>query len=125
MRKSLLLMMMLLVSGFYVTAQVTTSSMSGLVTQSSGQVVAGATVKATHVPSGTTYSTLANNAGRYHIANMRVGGPYRLEVTFIGQDPIVYEDNYLQLGQPFMLNICSAADGLTIDQVAVSANRNL
>src|SRR5690554_253066 len=124
MRKSLLLMMMLLVSAFYVTAQVTTSSMSGLVTQSGGQVVAGATVKATHVPSGTAYSTLANNAGRYNIANMRVGGPYRLEVTFIGQDPIVYEDIYLQLGQPFVLNVGFADNGLTIDEVAVSANRN-
>lgn len=124
MRKSLLLMMMLLVSAFYVTAQVTTSSMSGLVSQSGGQVVAGATVKATHVPSGTTYSTSANAAGRYNIANMRVGGPYRVEVTSVGQDPFVREGIYLQLGEPFMLNADFTESSLTLDVVTVSAARN-
>lgn len=124
MRKSLLLMMMLFVGMFTVHAQVTTSSMSGLVSQSSGQAVAGATVKATHVPSGTSYSTSANAAGRYNIANMRVGGPYRLEVTYIGQEPVVYEDIFLQLGQPFVLNVDFADSGLMIDEVTVSTNRN-
>ncbi len=124
MRKSLLLMMMLLVSAFYVTAQVTTSSMSGLVTQSGGQVVAGATVKATHVPSGTAYSTSANAAGRYNLANMRVGGPYRLEVTSVGQDPVVYEGIFLQLGQPYSLNVDFGEGSLKLDEVTVSARRN-
>src|SRR5690554_1087438 len=117
MRKSLLLMMMLLVSAFYVTAQVTTSSMSGLVTQSGGQVVAGATVKATHVPSGTAYSTSANAAGRYNLANMRVGGPYLVEVTYIGQQPFVREDIFLELGQPFILNVDFTESVLTLDEV--------
>lgn len=125
MRKSLLLMMMLLVSGFYVTAQVTTSSMSGLVTQSSGQVVAGATVKATHVPSGTTYSTSANAAGRYNIANMRVGGPYLIEITSVGQQPVVREGIYLELGQPFVLNADFTDSGLTLDEVVISGGRDL
>ncbi|HZH54992.1 MAG TPA: carboxypeptidase regulatory-like domain-containing protein [Sphingobacteriaceae bacterium] len=124
MRKSLLLMMMLFVGMFVVHAQVTTSSMSGLVSQSSGQAVSGATVKATHVPSGTSYSTSANAAGRYNIANMRVGGPYRLEVTYIGQDPVVYEDVFLQLGQPFVLNVEFGDNGLMLDEVAITARRN-
>lgn len=124
MRKSLLLMMMLLVTVLYGSAQVTTSSLSGLVTQSGGQVVAGATVKAVHTPSGTSYSTSANAAGRYNIANMRVGGPYRVEVTSVGQSPVVREDIYLELGQPFVLNVEFGESGLTIDEVSVSAGRN-
>lgn len=124
MRKSLLLMMMLFVGMFAVHAQVTTSSMSGLVSQSSGQVISGATVKATHVPSGTSYSTSANAAGRYNIANMRVGGPYRLEVTYIGQDPVVREGIYLELGQPYVLNVEVGGGGLMLEEVAISGGRD-
>lgn len=123
MRKSLLLMMMLLMSVFAVNAQVTTSSMSGLVTQSGDQAVAGATVRATHVPSGTVYSTSTNGVGRYNLANMRVGGPYRVELTFVGQQPVVYEDIYLQLGEPFGLNLAFSDSGMMLDEISVSAGR--
>ncbi len=124
MRKSLLLMMVLLVTALYGTAQVTTSSMSGLVTQSGNQIVAGATIKATHVPSGTVYSTSTTTAGRYNLANMRVGGPYRVEVTYVGQQAVIYEDVYLQLGEPLTLNTAFADGGLKLDEVTISPLRS-
>ncbi|MGO3805511.1 MAG: carboxypeptidase-like regulatory domain-containing protein, partial [Sphingobacterium sp.] len=102
MKKSLLFFALVLASYGTIYAQVTTSGMSGVVTESSGHATAGATVKATHEPSGTTYSGSANVAGRFNLTNMRVGGPYRIEVTYVGQDPLVFEDVYLELGQPFV-----------------------
>ncbi len=80
-------------------AQVTTSSIQGVISQS-----AGATVTATHLPSGTVYTGVANQSGNFNIPNMRVGGPYRIEVSKSGQNPIVYEDIYLQLGEPFVVD---------------------
>ena len=54
-------------------AQVTTSSMSGRVTDAEGAVI-GATVIATHESSGTTYGTVTNMEGRFNFNGMRVGG---------------------------------------------------
>ena len=87
-----------------VHAQVTTSNMSGVVTTVDGKKSTGATIKATHVPSGTVYSATANSAGVFNLSNMRVGGPYRVEVTYGNEKPMIYDDLYLELGQPFSLN---------------------
>ncbi|WP_270090690.1 TonB-dependent receptor [Sphingobacterium sp. SYP-B4668] len=123
MKKSLLFFALVLASYGTIQAQVTTSSMTGLVTQSSGQTTAGATIKAVHVPSGTVYSGSANAAGRFNLPNMRVGGPYKVEVTYVGHDPLVYEDLFLQLGQPFVLNATLDENTTNLDEVVVLGKR--
>lgn len=102
MKKTIILAIVLASYGT-LQAQVTTSSMQGVVTQTSG-TAAGTTVKATHVPSGTVYTGTANSAGRFTLSNMRVGGPYKIEVSNGSESPVIYEDIYLELGQPFVLN---------------------
>ncbi len=121
MKKSLLLMAFLFAAVFFVHAQVTTSSMTGVVLQPDGQVSAGASVKATHVPSGTVYGGSANESGRFNLANMRVGGPYTVEVSYIGYSSEVYEDIFLQLGQPYVLNVILTDSGTQLDEVVISA----
>lgn len=66
-------------------AQVTTSGISGKVL-SAGDDVIGATVTATHKPSGTVYRAVTNIDGRFSIQGMRVGGPYTVEVSYIGME---------------------------------------
>lgn len=61
-----------------VQSQVTTSTMSGRVTDADGAVI-GATVIATHQPSGTTFGTVTNMEGRFNLNGMRVGGPYSVK----------------------------------------------
>ncbi|MGJ1422300.1 TonB-dependent receptor [Sphingobacterium spiritivorum] len=120
MKKSLLFFALVLASYGTIQAQVTTSSMTGSVTQSSGQKTAGATIKATHVPSGTTYSGSANSAGIFNLPNMRVGGPYKVEITYVGFSPQIYNDIYLQLGQAFVLNANLSDNETMLDEVAVT-----
>lgn len=119
MKKSLLFFALVLASYGTIQAQVTTSSMSGVVSQSTGRTIAGATIKATHVPSGTVYSASANDAGRFNLTNMRVGGPYRVEVTYVGQDPKIFEDLYLQLGQSFVLNPVLGEQATSLESITV------
>lgn len=124
MKQHLLCLLLVVGMIFQARAQVTTSSMTGHVQDGNNTSVDGATVRVTHVPSGTNYSTLTNASGRYNIANMRVGGPYRVEITYLGQQPLVREDVYLQLGQPFILNVNLADGNLMLDEVTISASRN-
>jgi Carboxypeptidase regulatory-like domain len=62
---------------------VTTGSLAGVVTDAQGGVLPGATVVATHTPTGTAYETVTDGEGRFTILNMRVG-PYSVAVTMSG-----------------------------------------
>lgn len=90
-KRLLLLVMLLLVMTTSAMAQITTSGISGKVT-SQGEDVIGATVTATHVPSGTVYRAVTNIDGRYTIQGMRVGGPYKVSVAYIGQKTKTFEN---------------------------------
>ena len=66
---------------------VTTSALTGTVVNAEGQPIQGATVTATHLPSGTEYRATVTSSGRYNLPNLRVGGPYRIRATSIGYEP--------------------------------------
>ncbi|MDF1560026.1 MAG: carboxypeptidase regulatory-like domain-containing protein [Bacteroidales bacterium] len=85
-------------------AQVTTSTLTGKITEADGQPLPGATIVATHVPSGTLYGAAANSQGLYSIQGMRPGGPYTVNVTFIGYQTQSYTEITLSLGENTTLN---------------------
>ena len=85
-------------------AQITTSGLNGHVSDESGEILAGAAVIAVHLPSGTQYAAVTNNEGRYVINGMRTGGPYKVEVSYIGMATLDYSDITLKLGEPYELN---------------------
>ena len=62
----------------------TTSRLSGMVTDSDGNPLSGANVVATHEPTGTQYGAAVRGGGQYDILSMRIGGPSTIRVTFIG-----------------------------------------
>ncbi|MEX2015379.1 MAG: carboxypeptidase-like regulatory domain-containing protein, partial [Candidatus Hydrogenedentales bacterium] len=63
---------------------VTTGGLGGVVTAAQKQPVAGASVIAIHEPSGTSYEATTRADGRYTMPNMRVGGPYTIQVVYAG-----------------------------------------
>jgi hypothetical protein len=87
----------------FLFAQITTSSVVGVVKSTSDEALVGASIVATHEPSGTKYSTTSRSGGVFSIPNMRVGGPYTIEVTFVGYDKEKYDDVYLKLAESFTL----------------------
>lgn len=78
---------------------VTTGALSGLVTDSDGGALPGATVTAIHQPTGIRYSTVSRADGRWRIVNVRVGGPYTVAVQLDGFRTEETSDIFVQLGQ--------------------------
>ncbi|HMI00953.1 MAG TPA: TonB-dependent receptor [Pedobacter sp.] len=128
MKKSLLLKFVVILMAFIglqsqVSAQVTTSSLNGTVRDSKAPLP-GASIKATHRPTGTVYVVTSNAAGRYSIANMRVGGPYLIEITYVGFQPEKTDDVFLKLGEPFLLNAMLKDESANLQEVVVTGTRN-
>lgn len=117
------LLFLLIVCAYPVAAQVTTASMSGIVTDSQGAII-GATIVVTHEPSGTTYGTITNENGRYNLTGMRTGGPYKAEVSYIGYKTSVYTGIQLQLGDNYVLNSTMSESSEELGEVVVTASRN-
>lgn len=118
--KTLLSVVMLMVA-VSVSAQVTTSSMSGVVVDEKGEPLAGATVEAKHTPSGTIYGAIANAEGRFAIQGMRTGGPYTVDVSFIGYRKMSYTGITLQLGENYNLTVEMQPGDNVLDDVVVTA----
>ncbi|WP_029284950.1 carboxypeptidase regulatory-like domain-containing protein [Pedobacter sp. R20-19] len=123
MKKTLLFKIVVIVLAFVgfisvANAQVTTSSMTGTIKDAKG-ALPGASVKATHTPTGTVYSVSTNNDGRFTIGGMRVGGPYTVEISFVGYRPEKATDIYLKLGEPFVLNPILVDNSSTLSEVKV------
>ncbi|WP_223266343.1 TonB-dependent receptor [Gelidibacter gilvus] len=117
-----LMMAVALLTTAVMTAQVTSSSMSGRVTDAEGPVM-GATVIATHVPSGTTYGSITNDDGRYNLPGMRVGGPYTVEVSYIGYGTNTTSDIVISLGAGYLHDVILSEETVSLSQVVISAKR--
>jgi len=119
--KQFALTAMSLMIAFAALAQVTTSSMSGRVTEANGAPVAGAAVVAVHTPSGSQYYSITDNAGNYRIQNMRVGGPYAVEVSLLGFGNMKTGNIVLKLGENYVLDVKLSEQAIALNEVVVSA----
>ncbi len=97
---------------------ITTGSMSGLVTDTKGGAIPGATVLATLTETGSVYETVTNDNGRFSLPNMRVGGPYKVTITAVGFNAFEQEVSNLSLGQNYTFNAKLRDDTETITDAA-------
>ena len=104
------------------TAQSTTASLQGFVTDDNGKPLVGATVVATHLPTETVYGTITDKNGAYHLQGMRVGAPYEVEFSFVGYKDKKYSDIALSLGEKEHLDV-SLSDTQAIDAVVVTSEK--
>ena len=120
-KRLFLLVVTLLMLSLTAVAQVTTSGINGIVTANNEEVI-GATVSAKHVPSGSVYRAVTNINGRYTITGMRSGGPYEVEVSYIGYQTKKFTGIQLSLGQNTVVDVVLTEGSEMLQEIEIVAS---
>ena len=104
-----------------IIGQTTTSSIKGIVKGSNSELLPGATIEAVHIPTGSKYSALSNEDGRFSMLNMKIGGPYKVTATFVGYQIQVISDVFLELGRTSALEFLLVNENQSLDEVKVTS----
>ncbi len=102
----------------------TTASLNGVVTDQNGNPLPGANIIAVHQPSGTQYGTSSREDGRYNLTGLRVGGPYRVTVSYVGYTSQTEEGFNLALSQDLRVDFKLPEQAVELSGVTVTAERS-
>jgi len=105
-------------------AQITTSSISGVVVNEKKEVMVGASVVATHMPTGTTYKTVTNKTGAFVFPAVRVGGPFSVVASYVGFKKVEEADINTQLGVTTNVNFILVNENSTLKEVVVTGTKS-
>ena len=121
--KRFLLAFSMMLAGVVAFAQVTTSSITGRVTDSEG-AVAGAPVIAVYQPTGASYYAVTDNNGAYRINGLTPGGPYTVTVEMLGFRTVVNQGIYAPLGEVVSINAVLEEESLSLDAAVFVVDGN-
>ncbi len=119
LKRILQLMFAVMLMPAFAMAQNTTSGLTGFVKNTAGEPLVGATVVATHEPTGTVYKTQTRAGGSFYLSNMNPGGPYTIEISFTGLETDKKTDIYLSLGETLKSNASLSTKTSNLGNVTV------
>lgn len=117
-------MVLLTVASFFSYGQITTSTISGVVKNSKGEVLTGASVHAVHTPTGTEYFASTNKSGVYVIPAVRVGGPYTLHASFVGFNKGEVKDVNAQLGLTTNVDFELMDGSISLNEITIKGSKS-
>ena len=123
MKRLFVVFMVLAMMTVSAVAQVTTSAIAGVV-KADGEEAIGATITARDTRSGAIYRAVTNVDGRYTITGMRAGGPYEIEVSYIGYQTSKFTGYQLALGETTVVDATLTEGSEMIQEVLVVAKAN-
>src|SRR5215469_15969535 len=89
---------LLAVNSAFGQAVITVAQLNGTVRDSTGSVVANASVSLRNVDTNRTYTSTSDTSGYYIVPNLPPG-PYELSVVFAGFEPYAQSNIQLRVGQ--------------------------
>jgi hypothetical protein len=114
--RSQLLAFLLALPPSAVAAQINTGEIAGIVRDSSGGVLPGATVTARHIAAGIVVERVTDGEGRFLLPALRVGA-WSVEARLTGLTPQIH-DIVLEVGRTLILEFALTVQGVT-EQVEV------
>lgn len=119
-----ILVLMILISSVSFAQGLTTAAINGTIADDKGENLPGANIVAVHVPTGTQYGVSSRANGKYNLTALRTGGPYTITVSFVGYNPQVKDDVYLQLGQNMKIGFVLSTGAVELAGITVTAEKN-
>lgn len=110
----------LLVSG-NVFAQEISATIGGRTVSPDGTAVEGATVTVLHEPTGASRTVVSGADGRFQVPGLRVGGPFKVTASKEGYEGATLEGLTTVLGQPTIIDLALAAEGM--QEITVAGTR--
>ena len=120
--KRILSLLLLLFISLALSAQITSSTIIGKVTDEKNNPLPGATVTATDVPTGTSYHAVTDVKGSFRLLNLRPGGPYNIAIRMIGYHPENINIATVTIGENEVANATLKEDSVNLSEVTVTAS---
>lgn len=108
----------LLLTALPLTAQITTSSISGNVSDGKNPIP-NAVVTVVHGPTGTNYYVFSNERGNFIINNVLVGGPYTVRVERLNFQTAIVHDVVAPIGETVVVNVELARTSQRIEEITI------
>jgi hypothetical protein len=124
MNKKIMMSLLSLFVTIATWAQVTTSSLSGVVKNQKGETLVGASVQAVHQPTGTSYRAFSSKSGVYNIPAVKPGGPYTITVSFVGYKEDVATNLETSLGMTLNQDFQLQEASLQLKEVTIVGSKN-
>ena len=118
--KILAALLIAIVCSYSAKSQVTTGTITGLIKDAKGAELSGATVEAVHESSGSVYRSISSKTGRFSLPGLRIGGPYKVTVTYVGFKKQEFGDLFVQLGEPTKIDVLMIEEGKNLQEVVVT-----
>lgn len=102
---------------------ITTSSLTGTVTNNAGQPIVGAALTIQHVPTGSSYTATSRGDGTFVLRGLRPGGPYTVTSSATGQVPTELREVYLDIdrGADVVVRM-ESEEVVTLDRFEITAS---
>jgi hypothetical protein len=100
---------------------VTTSAVSGRVTNEQGEPIAGVAVTATNTRTGAEYRAVTREDGRFLLQGLQPGGPYRVQASRVGLATQSRAGVSLALSQTETVDFTLAPQAVLLEAIAVTA----
>lgn len=117
---SLFIFVFAFASNLVIAQGLTTASINGFIFDADGSPLPGANVVAVHEPTGTRYGAATRTNGVFNLPNLKIGGPYSINVSYIGFNPHKEQNIFLNIGQTFKFDVALSNESIELGELVVT-----